>query len=222
MNKSSLSLFSIITIILIMAFSSCEDDKGTPILKVSQTTFTLAANELTETFSITANVGWVISSDQSWCTVSPQYGSGNETIAITLSGNNEDLKNDRTAVLTVKSGQTNAQEIEVTQLAAPSLPTSANEFELFFTEGTTMTCYGYWYYFSFEKGKLIDFSTINTEEDESWRNRTDWDIAFSTFYSKTNSGVSGKGLGGVQIVGEEAEDKATFLKNWLLLRKKDI
>ena len=48
---------------------------------------------------------------------------------------------------------------------------------------------GTWKYFSFEKGKEV------TVTDP--KNDLTWDIAFQRYYIKTNSGVSGKGNGGV-------------------------
>ena len=48
---------------------------------------------------------------------------------------------------------------------------------------------GTWKYFSFEKGTEV---TVTDPEND-----LTWDIAFQRYYIKTNSGVSGKGNGGV-------------------------
>lgn len=48
---------------------------------------------------------------------------------------------------------------------------------------------GTWKYFSFEKGAEV---TVTDPEND-----LTWDIAFQRYYIKTNSGVSGKGNGGV-------------------------
>jgi len=48
---------------------------------------------------------------------------------------------------------------------------------------------GTWKYFSFEKGTEV---TVTDPEND-----ITWDIAFQRYYIKTNSGVSGKGNGGV-------------------------
>jgi hypothetical protein len=50
-----------------------------------------------------------------------------------------------------------------------------------------------WVYFSFEKGDTVQIADPSTS--------TDWDVAFQRSNIKTNSGKSGKGIGGVSYTG---------------------
>ena len=64
-----------------------------------------------------------------------------------------------------------------------------------------------WTYFSFDKGDVVGQSSFaDAEEDKLWAERTDWDLAFCGNYVKTNSGSSGKGLGGIQKDNESTFD----------------
>ncbi|MDR2868481.1 MAG: HmuY family protein [Bacteroidales bacterium] len=58
--------------------------------------------------------------------------------------------------------------------------------------------YTTWHYFSFAAGGIIGSCQVtDTIATEVWRNRTDWDLAFHRQNIKTNSGVSGVGMGGI-------------------------
>ena len=64
-----------------------------------------------------------------------------------------------------------------------------------------------WTYFSLEKGEAVGQSVFaDPGEDKLWAERTDWDLAFCGDYIKTNSGSSGKGLGGIQKDNQSAFD----------------
>jgi hypothetical protein len=67
----------------------------------------------TNTFSITSNLSWEISSDQSWLSPSITSGTGNSTITLTATENPENTS--RTAIVTVSSAGGTAQTITVTQ-----------------------------------------------------------------------------------------------------------
>ncbi len=55
-----------------------------------------------------------------------------------------------------------------------------------------------WTYFSFESGAVVGTSRFGDEaQDEAWRVRLDWDIAFCGDLVRTNSGTSGIGQGGI-------------------------
>jgi len=57
----------------------------------------------------------------------------------------------------------------------------------------------YWTYFSFAKGETVGCSDYcDAEQDALWAERSDWDFAICGNKIKTNSGDSGKGMGGVQ------------------------
>ena len=60
------------------------------------------------------------------------------------------------------------------------------------------TSYTQWNFFSFAKGEIVGSCDAGNEADnEAWRDRTDWDLAFHRQDVKTNSGKSGNGKGGI-------------------------
>lgn len=67
----------------------------------------------TNTFSITSNLSWEISSDQSWLSPGVTSGTGNSTITLTATENPENTS--RTAIVTVSSAGGTIQTITVTQ-----------------------------------------------------------------------------------------------------------
>lgn len=71
--------------------------------------------------------------------------------------------------------------------------------------------YTKWQYFSFEQGRVIGESTIDSAHlnDPSWAIRTDWDIAFHRSEVRTNSGASGNGNGGAWDASETDFSKVT-------------
>ena len=64
-----------------------------------------------------------------------------------------------------------------------------------------------WHFFSFEKGEVIgSCDAKDSVETERWHNRTDWDLAFHRQDVKSNSGVSGIGLGGIMVYNQDEFD----------------
>ena len=57
---------------------------------------------------------WTVSSNQNWCSVSPQSGNGNGDVTITVS-TNTDTQNDRSATITLSNVSLNSVTITVTQ-----------------------------------------------------------------------------------------------------------
>jgi hypothetical protein len=56
----------------------------------------------------------------------------------------------------------------------------------------------HWVYYSLEDGKTVGVSRFgDTQADNAWAQRTDWDIAVSGDLIRTNSGRSGSGKGGI-------------------------
>lgn len=70
---------------------------------------------------------------------------------------------------------------------APSTDASAKEY----TQSKPTEFQGEWIYFSFATGKEVGGVT-----ESNYQERSDWDIAFNSFFFRTNSGKSGKGKGG--------------------------
>ena len=64
-----------------------------------------------------------------------------------------------------------------------------------------------WTYINMERGKIVGTSSVKDKDaDASWHDRTDWDVAFSGDKIRTNGGTSGKGEGGVVVIGQAYED----------------
>lgn len=83
-------------------------------LTVSKTSFSFTDKGGSDSFAIMSNTTWTVSSDQTWCTVSPTSGSNNGTVTLTVAANS--TYNDRTAIITVKGGiGSTSKTIRVTQ-----------------------------------------------------------------------------------------------------------
>ena len=60
-----------------------------------------------------------------------------------------------------------------------------------------------WTYLNLTTGEVVGTSPLGDETaDEQWKNRTDWDLAFCGDMVRTNSGTSGRGQGGLQVLDE--------------------
>lgn len=101
-------------LMLLMGFSSCEDDSSedTPSLKVSQSTFDIDELKSTVNVDIVSTSAWSIHSNADWCTPDKTKGEGNAQITISLSGNQETVA--RKAEITVISEESK-QVIKISQ-----------------------------------------------------------------------------------------------------------
>lgn len=75
--------------------------------------------------------------------------------------------------------------------------------------------YTKWYFFSFVTGDTIGSYTVEVADgteviNETWKNRTDWDIAFHATDFRTNSGTSGVGNGGAIRIDSTATAVSSF------------
>ena len=60
-----------------------------------------------------------------------------------------------------------------------------------------------WMYFNLETGEIFNKTKPSQDIKEGeQKNRTDWDLAFCGYALRTNSGTSGKGLGGAMDLGK--------------------
>ena len=102
-------------------------------LAVSTNSFSINAERSTYNFSITSNVDWTITSDQSWCEPAIAAGSNNQTVSFVVSENVSAQA--RTAVISVKAG-TLLQQITITQTGTnQTLAVSKNSFLFGFEAG---------------------------------------------------------------------------------------
>jgi hypothetical protein len=93
-----------------------------PFLSVSEDTLTIAALiNSSETFNISSNIDWILTSDQSWLTASKLSGIGNS--AITLTAEKNPANSVRTAIVTVSGTGVTDQVIVVNQSGSNSFLT---------------------------------------------------------------------------------------------------
>ncbi len=85
-------------------------------------------------FTITSNIGWSISDDAAWLTVSPSSGSGNGTITATYTENT--TTSQRVGTITITSGGL-IGTVTVTQDPAPVLTISPDNRAVSYTPGST-------------------------------------------------------------------------------------
>ena len=93
-------------------------DAAPPALSVDLTSLDIAIGSGTETVSITSNVNWTVASSDTWLTVSPASGTGDQTLTFTATANSTGAS--RTATVTVTDGGSLSETITVTQ-AGPTL-----------------------------------------------------------------------------------------------------
>jgi hypothetical protein len=81
---------------------------------LSSNTATIASSaESTATIDITADVDWIVSCDQSWLTVNPTKGTGNQTLTFNAKANTSVTK--RVAIATVSSTGFDSKTITISQ-----------------------------------------------------------------------------------------------------------
>ena len=92
-----------------------------------------------------------------------------------------------TAVLILMTGLLSLTSCDKKNDAPEPLSDAVKEY----TQSRATDVSGEWVYFSFATGKEVDGVT-----EANYKENMDWDIAFNTFFLRTNSGKSGKGKGG--------------------------
>ena len=124
MKSSLLSLL----IFFLFLFTSCEKET---ILTVNQSSLSFENKGGSQTVSIVANKVWSVSSNQSWCKVSPSSGDGSEdsNITISVSCDANDSYDERTCNITVSCGEL-TKTIAVSQSEGKGLIVSQTEYSL--------------------------------------------------------------------------------------------
>ena len=98
------------------------------VLSLDTNSLDFASGSGTKSFKITSNTSWKVSSDQTWCSVSPTSGSNDGSVTVRVDENTSITE--RTATITVKS-ETGDFVVKVTQSGAGatlSLDTNSLEF----------------------------------------------------------------------------------------------
>lgn len=85
----------------VLAIVECVSPYVEEELTVDVTSIALLPMASTETINVTSNVAWTVSSNADWCTVSPEKGSKNGEIVVSVPEN--DSKHERIAEITIKS-----------------------------------------------------------------------------------------------------------------------
>ena len=89
-----------------------EQQSKSAMLAVSTNSFSINAEANTYSFTVTSNMDWTVSSNQSWCSVLTTHGSGNQDVSFQVGENT--LDRERNATIMVKAGSV-TQAIVVTQ-----------------------------------------------------------------------------------------------------------
>lgn len=104
--------------ILLLLLVACEDNKTSPKLELSQTTFSdVSYDEGDLSVNVVANEAWTASSSAAWCTLSATSGTGDAKLTLSVTGN---INTTRTATITITTTSELKQTITVTQSAMAS------------------------------------------------------------------------------------------------------
>lgn len=99
--------------------------------KADKTALSLGAEDnLTGTINLTSTEAWTATSSESWLTVAPASGTGDETVALTA-GENE-VESPRTATVTFKADGMDDVVVNVTQAAAEAVEPPVEDDNLLF------------------------------------------------------------------------------------------
>ncbi len=78
-------IYILLGLLLVVAFYSCESTSTTEtILSINKTTVTISADGGSETIRITCNTDWTITTDNADISITPNKGSGNADVVISL------------------------------------------------------------------------------------------------------------------------------------------
>lgn len=151
---------------------------GSQYLSVSKTSITIGANNnSTATFSISANVDWSISSNQTW--VQPNSNSGSNNAIIVLTAFQNPTAATRNAIITVTNNNITCI-INVTQNAGQAaltvmpdtvfLSALATDSSLFYIQSNVawnISCNQSWVFVNKTSGSLNDTITLTAQENTS-------------------------------------------------------
>lgn len=100
------TFFSLLLLALLGTIASCSsgDDTSVTILEGGPTALSFSKLAGSNYITISSNTRWSITSSATWCTVSTASGSGNQTYKVAVNVTANDTYDDRSAVLTVSSG----------------------------------------------------------------------------------------------------------------------
>lgn len=140
-----------------------------PSLSASPTLINLNGGGVQQTVTVTSNSAWSVSSDKSWCVVSPDSGSGDHIFYVSANANNSGAT--RTATITIATTGSNSitKTVSVTQ---PAYVSGGEADLLYFAEDGTLQVGRLGTDFSrsdmafFKFGSVVGF----TNNGEAWKN----------------------------------------------------
>jgi hypothetical protein len=175
-------------------------------IQVNAVTLSLSADQInlnyssgsSETFAITSNTNWTLSTSENWLTISPLNGENNGSITV-LANSENPLTVSREATITIKAGTT-TKTVTVTQKKVPnsltvnkeslnvgSVADSKGLFSIQSNTNWSLSCVDSWVIFSTTNG-LGDYSnlTFSVSENTSTNSReTEILVSATDLQSKT-------------------------------------
>ena len=98
-----------------------------PVMSLDVSTLEFASGSGSKSIKITSNTSWTVSSDQTWCSVSPTSGSNDGSVTMKVEENSS--TGERTATITVKS-EAGDKTVKVTQSGvSPTLSLNIDNME---------------------------------------------------------------------------------------------
>lgn len=103
-QKKRFSLFSVLTLVLLVTLGGCKDDDDAPepTLEINKNTVSFLQTGGSDIFEITTNQSWNITSSPTWLTITPTEGKNDAKITLTATANTD--YEIRETTLTVKAG----------------------------------------------------------------------------------------------------------------------
>ena len=139
-------------------------------LDTSTMEFTSSSGE--QTFKITANTSWAVSSDQAWCSVSPTSGSNDGSVTVSVDENSS--TSSRTATITVESA-TIKRTLAVTQNGATPITPPASQDRSFTVGGVTFKM------IAVEGGTFTMGATSEQGDDASYDEKPTHSVTLSSY-----------------------------------------
>ena len=171
LNRFSFHFIILMSICGMVCLTGCRKEDEVE-LSVSSLSFPFSGDDAS--FTIMSNIGWTVSSDAPWLTVSPVSGSKDGVITVNAAANT--TTSQKTAVITVYGGDI-IRTINVTQAATPPVTSVSTN--------------------------LLSFIQSGEEKTFSIESNTDWTISYDQSSWFTVSPTNGSNNGTVKITAVE-------------------
>lgn len=196
------------------SFTTAEDSNETPSINVSPSSLNFESSVASKTITIQSNTSWVVACPDSWCSVTPNNGNGDETLSVSVTENENIVE--RTTTITISSGEI-TEEVAVKQSGCLiTLTVSPDNFD-FDSEASsksatiqcnapwTVSCPASWCSVSPSSGSGNATLSVSVIANESPSYRTAV-ISVSAGNETRNISVSQQGVSWVIIDGHRAID----------------